>query len=129
MSRQNNGAAIKALIELSRDKDSDVRDWATFGIGTMIDTDTHEIREALLARVTDPDDDTRGEALVGLARRKDERVLEPLINELTGESVGLLAIEAAEELGNPRLGPALLSLKEAWAMTRIDTSDACIVPC
>lgn len=107
--------AIHTLIELSRDEDTDVRNWATFGLGSMIDTDTPEIREALLARITDSDDETRGEALVGLARRKDTRLLDPLIDELTSESVGLLALEAAEDLGDPRLGPALMLLKEEWA--------------
>lgn len=114
ISRQRDALAITTLIDLSRDEDEDVRDWATFGLGSMVDTDTPAIRAALLARVTDPNDDARGEALVGLARRKDLRVLEPLIDELTSESIGLLALEAAEELGDSRLGPALLHLKESW---------------
>lgn len=106
--------AIETLIELSGDENEDVRDWATFALGTMIRTDTSEIRDSLLARIYDSHDDVRGEALVGLARRKDERVLDALIAELTAEQVGLLAIEAAEELGDTRLGPALLTLKEEW---------------
>jgi HEAT repeat protein len=114
VSRHEDDVAIKTLIELSRDEDENVRDWATFGLGSMIDTDTPEIREALLARVADSNDDARGEALVGLARRKDTRVLDPLIDELTSENVGMLALEAAEDLGDPRLGPALMLLKEAW---------------
>jgi hypothetical protein len=69
----------------------------------------------LFARVTDPDDDTRGEALVGLAKRKDLRVLEPLTQELTSAEVGLLAIEAAELLADPRLASALLELQRSWA--------------
>jgi len=114
ISRHEDALAIQTLIELSRDENEDVRDWATFGLGSMIETNTPEIRDALLARVTDPHDDARGEALVGLARRKDARVLDPLIEELTSESVGLLALEAAEDLGDPRLGPALMLLKERW---------------
>jgi HEAT repeat protein len=115
MSRHEDQAAITALIQLSRDDDSDVRDWATFGLGQMIRLDTPEIRDALFARCKDPDDDTRGEALVGLASRKDPRVLGPLMDELSSETVGLLAVEAAEELGDSRLAPVLLALKEAWA--------------
>jgi HEAT repeat protein len=107
--------AIALLVELSSDEDDDVRDWATFGLGSMIDADTPEIRAALLARVVDSNDDARGEALVGLARRKDSRVIEPLINELSSDSVGLLALEAAEEASDPRLQPYLLSLKDAWS--------------
>jgi hypothetical protein len=74
--------------------------------------------EALVSRLVDSYDDARGEALVGLARRKDERVIEPLIKELTSENVGLLALEAAEDVASPRLLPSLLLLKEAWSEDR-----------
>ncbi len=106
--------AIQALVELSQDEDSDVRDWATFGIGQMIDTDIGEIRDALFQRVGDEDNDTRAEALFGLARRHDERVFKPLLRKLTSESVGSLVVEAAKELGDPRLYPALVELQEWW---------------
>jgi HEAT repeat protein len=85
--------AIKTKIEMSNDEDELVRDWATCGLGG-IDLDTPEIRAALLARVADEDEITRGEALVGLARRKDQRGIEPLIKEF-----GLL--------------PVLMQLKES----------------
>src|SRR5205814_7161779 len=78
LSGQHDDLAIATLIELSADQDSDVRDWATFELGTILDidgVDTPPLREALPARLSDPDDDTRAEALAGLARRKDERVL------------------------------------------------------
>lgn len=114
MSRHDDPLAIQSLIELSRDEDEDVRDWATFGLGSMTEVDTPEIREALLARLDDTHEDAREEALVGLARRKDNRVFEPIFDALTSESVGILALEAAEELGDPRLAPALMSLKESW---------------
>jgi HEAT repeat protein len=73
ISRHNDDLAMKALIKLSKDQDHEVRNWATFGLGSMIDIDTAEIREALFARITDSNDDARGEALVGLSRRKDPR--------------------------------------------------------
>ena len=114
ISRQEDALAISVLIELSRDEDYEVRDWATFGLGSMIETDSPEIREALIARLADTNDDAKGEALVGLARRKDDRVLDPLLDELTSENVGLLAVEAAEDLGDPRLVPALMALKDGW---------------
>jgi HEAT repeat protein len=63
-------AAIEALLELSRDSDVDVRNWATFALGSQIDVDTPQIREALRNRLSDSDEDTRSEALCGLARRK-----------------------------------------------------------
>jgi hypothetical protein len=53
--------------------------------------------------------------MVGLARRKDARVLESLNRELASDYVGRLAVEAAEAIGDPRLYPALASLKSRWA--------------
>jgi HEAT repeat protein len=106
--------AINTLIELSTDVDSDVRDWATFGIGSMIETDTPEIRAALLARTIDEDADTSGEALVGLARRHDERAVDLLLKELEAGWNGSLLLEAATELADPRLYPSLVKLQEEW---------------
>jgi HEAT repeat protein len=106
---------IEALIELSRDSEELVRTWATFGLGTMISADTPEIREALFARTSDPHDETRGEGLVGLALRKDERVIQPLISDLSAGIAGRFTLEAAEAIGDPRLYPALVELKSCGA--------------
>jgi HEAT repeat protein len=69
LSRHDDEAAIGGLIQLSCDSDDDIRDWATFGLGMLIDTDTDSIRAALFARLTDDHPDTRAEAIAGLARR------------------------------------------------------------
>jgi HEAT repeat protein len=61
--------AIATLIRLTKDPEPEVRDWATFALGTQIDLDTSEIREALAARLDDDDEDTRAEAIAGLSRR------------------------------------------------------------
>jgi hypothetical protein len=82
--------AIKALILLSADQDRDVRNWATFGIGSMVGTDIPEIREALIARLTEADDEIRGEALVGLAQRGDIRIVDPLLQEFKSDSPEVL---------------------------------------
>jgi HEAT repeat protein len=103
--------AVRALIKLSADPDAHVRDWATFGLGQQIDTNTREVREALFARVEDEDDDTRAEALMGLARRHDARVIEPLIEELRSDAVTILVVEAAGETGDPRLYSPLAALR------------------
>ncbi len=103
--------AIEALVELTRDSEELVRNWATFALGTMTPADTPEIREALLARASDIHDETRGEGLVGLALRKDQRVIELLISELSSGNAGRLTLEAAEAIGDPRLYPALVELK------------------
>jgi HEAT repeat protein len=65
----------QALIRLTNDDSSDVRDDAVFGLGSILDLDTAEIRDALRARLFDSDLDTRLEALVGLAERRDPTVL------------------------------------------------------
>ncbi|MBK8813954.1 MAG: HEAT repeat domain-containing protein [Acidobacteria bacterium] len=113
---------IKALIELSADPDVDVRNWATFGLGSMTALDSSAIRDALFARISElgseTHDETRGEALVGLALRRDPRVLEPLIEELRSGEVGTLAIEAAAELGDPRICAPLRSIETWWDIDR-----------
>lgn len=106
--------AIGALIELSHDGWAHVRDWATFGLGTQIDADTSEIRDALADRLADSDYDTKCEAIFGLSRRKDSRALAPLLRDLDGDTIGKLLLEAAQELGDPRLLPALSALQEHW---------------
>jgi HEAT repeat protein len=87
-----------ALIELTTDGDPEVRDWATFGLGVLGKRDSPEIREALIARLNDACDDAREEAMIGLAKRRDHRVLSPLIRSLESASVPDRAIEAATEM-------------------------------
>jgi HEAT repeat protein len=120
ISRHNDPVAIQTLIELSADEDEEIRDWATFGLGSLIDTDTQEIRDALWARVTDTYDDARAEALTGLARRKDPRVVELLLRELDAEQVDIMIIDAAEQFADPALLPALMKLKVRWPLERIE---------
>lgn len=106
--------AIATLILLSADEDEAVRDWATFGLGSQTEVDTVELRNALAARLDDPNPDARAEALVGLARVRDARVHAPLLRELQSESVGRLAVEAARDFPSPVLLDALLALTCWW---------------
>ncbi len=108
---QDRPDAIEALIELSRDGEELVRTWATFALGTVSKMDTPEIREALFARIFDSHDESRGEGLVGLALRKDQRVIEPLISDFTSGNAGRLTLEAAVAIGDSQLYPALVELK------------------
>lgn len=82
--------AVAALIERSSDEDREVRNWATFGLGSMIDTDTPAIRETLSARLQEADDEIRGVAIVGLARRGDIRSASALLNELNAGDIEML---------------------------------------
>ena len=77
--------AMDALIRLSHDERSEVRDWATFALGMLAAQDTIELREALAARLADPDPETRLEAVHGLALRGDARAVEPAL-ELLAEA-------------------------------------------
>jgi HEAT repeats len=70
--------AIQTLIELSADTDRDVRNWATFNLGSQIEMDIAAIRDALAARLNESDDEILWEAIVGLARRGDARLIVPL---------------------------------------------------
>lgn len=100
--------AIETLIRLSADPDDEVRDWATFGLGSQIDVDTPEIREALFLRLSDEDPETRGEALVGLANRRDPRVVPAILKDWEQhDETGILSLEAAEAMGDPVLLPQL----------------------
>ena len=79
--------AVDALIGLSSDDAAPVRDWATFALGTLADRDSPALREALAARLEDPDEDTRLEAVHGLALRHDERA-EEAARELIAQDPG-----------------------------------------
>lgn len=97
----NDAAAIQALMILTSDADDDVRDWAVFGLGNLGDADSPEIRDALFSRLNDSDENVREEALVGVAKRKDTRVLPALLaalNQSEADDPGVteLTIEAAD---------------------------------
>jgi len=104
--------AIAKLIELTTESHDDVRNWATFAIGTQIDADTTAIREALAARLDDPDEDVRGEAMVGLARRKDHRALAAIRDELE-RSPNDFAVEAAGLTKAHEFVSTLISLRDS----------------
>jgi HEAT repeat protein len=103
---------VEALARLSRDADRDVRDWATFALGSQIESDSDVLRAALHERVKDADPEVRGEALLGLARRKDTTIAGAVQSELEGQFHGDWAVEAAALLGDPQFLPALRALGE-----------------
>jgi HEAT repeats len=105
--------ACGALVILSADQDLDTRNWATFSLGSMCECDSTVIREALVTRLADSDDEVRGEAMVGLARRQDLRAAEVILTELGREDVLNLAIEAAEAMPRSEFLPRLEQLLAA----------------
>ena len=73
-----------ALVELTADPEAAIRDWATFALGTLSPRNTEVLRDALAARLDDTNDDTRIEAVHGLALRGDTRALDAVL-DLLGE--------------------------------------------
>lgn len=69
--------AFGVLLELSRDGDARVRDWAVLALAELPD-DTPLVREALAERLADPDPETAAEAARGLAIRQDPRAVDAL---------------------------------------------------
>ncbi|MGA2214105.1 MAG: HEAT repeat domain-containing protein [Bryobacteraceae bacterium] len=99
--------ATCTLIELMDDLDDNVRDWATFGLGTQSDVDSPEIRDALRKRLGDGFKDARDEAIWGLAQRKDQQGLSMLIERLSAEHwIAGDETAAAETLNVPHDTPA-----------------------
>lgn len=110
---EDGGEVAALLLRRFDDPEPLVRDWAVFALGVNRDLDTPALRTALLARLNDDAADTAGEAAVALARRRDARVLPVLVEHLAGTDVGNLWVEAAAELAEPALLPALLALRDA----------------
>jgi methionyl-tRNA formyltransferase len=81
---RDESGVFEALVELTADPEPGIRDWATFALGTLSPQDTPTLRDALAARLEDSDDDTRIEAVHGLALRGDTRAL-PAVLDLLGE--------------------------------------------
>ena len=113
LSCHEDSQAIEGLIVLSKDDSEEVRNWATFGLGTQIETNSPEICNALLVSLTEENQEIRGEALVGLARRQHPDTIQYLIKELNGSSINVLILEAAAIQASTELYPLLLTWKEA----------------
>ncbi|MEU8544493.1 ankyrin repeat domain-containing protein [Streptomyces sp. NPDC048717] len=98
--------ATGVLVRLARDPVARVRDWATLALAELPD-DTAVVRDALAARLADPDPETAAEAARGLAIRQDPRAIEVLAAILAdGDAEGPAretALAALEHLADPRV--------------------------
>lgn len=74
--------SISVLIELMRDQDEYVREYAAFSLGIHGSSDSEPIRAAFVERLIDSYEYVRLDAIASLAKRKDQRVLEALLKEL-----------------------------------------------
>jgi methionyl-tRNA formyltransferase len=107
--------AVDILIGLTRDESDDVRDWATFALGTLAPQDSPELRDALAERLADSDPATRVEAVHGLAVRGDARAVEAALEllERAQDADGIwrrhelrdTAQRLAAVTGDPRFNP------------------------
>ena len=82
-----------------------------FGIGAQVDADSPAIRSALLRRLIDVDEDTRDEALAGLATRGDVRALPALLDALRAGVLSGVVSQAAVDLAHPDVLAALEALQ------------------
>ena len=75
---------LDALIELTSDPEPGIRDWATFALGTLSPGEHRGAARRAAARLDDSDDDTRIEAVHGLALRGAHAALDAVL-DLLGE--------------------------------------------
>jgi HEAT repeat protein len=107
---------VNGLLRAMEHSCDEVRDWATFALGTKSRVDTPAVRDTFVRHLTDEGGDTAGEAARALGARKDHRVLPFLLVVLTDPDVDYLFVDAARELADPRLLPLLNALAEAgWS--------------
>lgn len=109
-------AMVAVIIGLTVDFDHRVRDYACFALAEqwreIMDED---VVDALVARVDDIDRDTRSEALLGLAFRRDPRAL-PLVRAALSRAdvVWRLELVAAGALSDPSLHDLVLRHRHGW---------------
>jgi len=127
--------ATAALLRLAADADDDARDWATFSLGTISEADGDEIRNVLWTNAHDANRDIRGEAVVGLARRGDARVVDLLKVRLLEDDCRIYELEAVQEMPSSELLEMLHRLRDGiehtphldprWYTHLLEAIDAC----
>ena len=110
----------EVLVTLSNDRSKTVRDWATFRLAQG-KGDSKMIRDALFTRVFDASYDVKMEAIVGLAKRKDNRCRSLIELELAKGNFGDLVFEAISNLRDRTyLAPLSAVLSEARTDHSVD---------
>jgi hypothetical protein len=105
---------VDLMIKLTRDRIGEVRNWACFALGTQTSADSEPIRAALAARLNDRHRECRAEAVLGLARRRDDRAEVHVLRALRDGSIGRLTITAAAYVGSEGLLSDLHKLEGRW---------------
>lgn len=101
--------AIDPLLKLTHDEDLEVVEWALVAL-RLLDKRSVLIADRFAAFLTDSREEIFEEAVSGLAEQKDPRVFSTISNALSQDNVSCNIIEAAGNLGDPRLLPQLIEL-------------------
>jgi len=96
-----NEDAVDTLILLMKNRDFDIRNWATFSLAQITEMNNQKICDTLFANLND-EKEIRGEAILGLARRKDKRVIEAITEDLQSEFYGSWIFEAICKMPNKK---------------------------
>jgi hypothetical protein len=107
------GVGLDVLMNLTRDEDPEVRNWATFSLGWQLPIDGDPIRDALWERIVDPYPEVREEAARGLARRRDRRATPYIAELLARDDAHVHTFDAAAFLHEPALLPLLANFNAA----------------
>ena len=104
--------SVALWITMTSDAAPEVRNAATFALGSQIDADSEAIRDALVRRLSDPADEVRAEAILGLALRGDGRALAKLKAGLASDDLWPHYVDAAFHLASPDLCEVLHELED-----------------
>lgn len=110
--RRPDERSIALWITMTSDASPEVRNAATFALGSQIDADSEPIRAALARRLNDPADEVRAEAILGLALRGDARALPKLKAGLASDDLWPHYVDAAYHLASPDLCDVLHELED-----------------
>ncbi|MBI4508242.1 MAG: HEAT repeat domain-containing protein [Deltaproteobacteria bacterium] len=108
--------AFEPLVSAVRDGDAEVRGNVAAALGLIGD---RRAAGWLTELLDDDRRETRFEAACSLARMEDGRALEPLLDFLSDDTLSCLAIEALNQLGDPRAAHALHAVTKRWFLPRI----------
>lgn len=104
-------ANLALLIDFTRDADTSNRDWAIFLL-SQTESDSPAIRAAFKQALDDENEDIRGEALVGIAKREPGFALPVVAERLNADWIDELVLEAASFVADPQLLPALRTIRD-----------------
>ena len=90
--------SIDALILLMQDNNFEVRNWSTFSLAQITKINTPKICDALYKNISDVKSEIRGEALLGLALRKDYRVKSIILKDMQKPFYGSWIFTAIKEM-------------------------------